>query len=115
MDKYEKALEEIKKEYPVRRMTTTYAQIESKILFDDYNYIFIGVLFEEGKIILTDMAEYAQICPWEDEDIPELEKLCQKHGVTFKNYHIERLYHSNEDVKKYLDCLLELKEKYGEK
>lgn len=115
MKTYEKALEEIKKEYPIRRMYATYAQIEFDILFDSYNYIFIGVLFEDDKVILTDLAEYAQICPWEDEDIPELEKLCQKYGVTFKNYHIERLYHSNEDVKKYLDCLLELKEKYGEK
>ncbi len=115
MDSYEKALNAIKKDYPLRRMTSTYAQIEFDILFDSYNYIFIGVLSEDDKVILTDLAEYAQICPWEDEDIPELEKLCQKHGVSFKNYHIERLYHSNKDIKQYLNCLLELKEKYGEK
>ena len=96
-------------------MTTTYAQIESEILFDEYNYIFIGVLFEEDKIILTDMAEYAQICPWEDKDIPELEKICKKHGLTFQNYHIECFYNTNEDVKKYFACLLELKEKYADK
>ena len=114
MNKFEQALKEISKDYPVRKITTTYAQIEFDILFDAYNYIFIGVLFEDDKVILTDMAEYAQICPWEDEDIIELEKICSKYGVTFKNYHIECLYHSNQDVKNYLDCLLELKEKYAE-
>ena len=46
MNDFEKALEEIKKEYPVRRMGDNYAQIEFDILFDAYNCIFIGVLFE---------------------------------------------------------------------
>ena len=115
MDIFEKALAEIRKDYNVVQFTTTYAQIEFDILFDDYNYIFIGVLFEDNKVILTDMADYAEICPWEDDDIYEVEAICQKYGVTFKNYHIERLYHSNEDVKLYLDCLLELKEKYADK
>ena len=115
MNIFEKALEETAKEYDVRRFTTTYAQIEFDILFDDYNYIFIGVLYEDNKVILTDMADYAQICPWEDEDIVELEKICQKYGLIFKNYHIECLYRNNQDVKNYLGCLLELKEKYVEK
>ena len=115
MNTFEKALAEIRKDYNVVQFTTTYAQIEFDILFDDYNYIFIGILFEDNKVILTDMADYAEICPWEDDNIHEVETICQKHGVTFKNYHIERLYHSNEDVKLYLDCLLELKEKYAEK
>ena len=113
MNKFEKALSDIKKDYPVRQITTTYAQIEFQILFDSYNFIFIGILFEDDKIILTDFAEYAQICPWEDKDIPELEKICQSHNITFKNYHIECLYHSNQDVKNYLDCILELRDKYA--
>ena len=112
MDIFEKALVEIRKDYNVVQFTTTYAQIEFDILFDDYNYIFIGVLFEDNKVILTDFADYAELCPWEDDNIHEVEEICQKHGVTFKNYHIERIYHSNEDIKLYLDCLLELKEKY---
>lgn len=115
MDKYENALAEISKEYAIRRISATYAQIEFDILFDAYNYIFIGVLYEDNKVILTDFADYAQICPWEDKDIPELEKICEKHNLVFNNYHIECLYNSNEDIKNYLDCLLELKEKYARK
>ena len=115
MNTFEKALAEIQKDYSVRRFNSTYAQIEFDILFDDYNFIFIGVLYEDEKVILTDFADYAEICPWEDDNIHEVEAICQKYGVTFRNYHIERLYHSNEDVKLYLDCLLELKEKYAEK
>lgn len=103
---------EIQKDYTVRRISATYAQIEFDILFDDYNYIFIGVLFEDNKVLLTDMADYAELCPWEDDNIHEVKAICQKYGVTFNNYHIERLYQSNDDIKKYLDCLLELKEKY---
>ena len=115
MNTFEKALAEIRKDYNVVQFTTTYAQIEFDILFDDYNYIFIGVLFEDNKVILTDMADYAEICPWEDDNIHEVEAICQKYGVTFNNYHIERIYHSNDDIKKYLDCLLALKDKYIEK
>ena len=113
MEIFEKALKEIGKEYSVRRVNMTYAQIEFDILFDAYNYIFIGVLYEDNKVILTDFADYAQICPWEDKDIPDIEKICQKHNIVFRNYHIECLYNSNEDVKNYLECLLELKEKYA--
>lgn len=114
MNKFEKTLEEIKKEYQVRMLTTTYAQIETDILFDAYNYIFIGVLFEDDKIYLTDCAEYTQTCQWEDEDVPEVEKICQKHNLTFKNFHIECFYRSNEDIKNYMECLLELRDKYSD-
>ena len=112
MNKFEKALEEIKKDYPVRQITKTYAQIEFQILFDSYNFIFIGILFENDDVLLTDFAEYAQICPWEDKDIPDLEKICQKHHLVFKNYHIECPYRSNQDIKNFLDTILELRKKY---
>ena len=109
---FESVLNDIKKEYPLRRFTQTYAQIELDILFDGYNYIFIGVLDEDGKVYLTDFADYAPICNWEDEDIVEVTKICQKHQISFRNYHIECIYHSNDDVKRYLKCLLELKDRY---
>ena len=114
MNDYEKALEQIKKQFPVRRMTQTYAQIELDILFDAYNYIFIGVLYENNQILLTDMAEYAEVCQWEDEDIEDIKKICQQYRVIFNNYNIECVYRSNQDVKSYLDCLLALQEKYVE-
>lgn len=112
MNRFEIALEDIKKDFPVRKLTNTYAQIEFDILFDAYNYIFIGVLFEDDNVILTDCADYAEICPLEDIDYPEVERICAKHGIKFNNWHIECLYESNKDIKNYLDCLLELKEKY---
>lgn len=112
MKDFEVALETIGKEYPVRRMLETYAQIELDDLFDDYDFIFIGVLYENGQVILTDFADYAPLCNWEDEDVPEVEKICQKYGIAFNNYHIECIYHSNDDIKNYIDCLLALKEKY---
>ena len=115
MNDFEKALEEIKKEYPVRRMGDNYAQIEFDILFDAYNCIFIGVLFENNQVILTDMADYAQLFSFinEEEDVIDIAKICQRHGITFRNYHIECIYHNNDDVKHYLDCLLELSDAYA--
>ena len=115
MNEFEAILELIKKDYPVRRMGEHYAQIELDELFDPYNYIFIGVLYEDDVVILTDMAEYAEVCEWEEEDLPEVEKICKKHDITFHNWHIECFYHTNEDIKKYLECLLELSEKYATK
>ena len=115
MEMFEKALKEISKEYSVRRISQTYAQIDFDELFDPYNFIFIGILYEDNKVILTDFADYAQLCPWEDEDIPTLEKICQKYGVSFHNYHIECLYQNNEDIKNYYRCLLELREKFAKK
>ena len=112
MNKFEQAIEEIKKVFPIRKLTTTYAQIETEDLFDSYNYIFIGVLFEGDKVILTDNADYAQLMPWCEEEYKQIENICKKHNLSFKNWNIECEYHSNQDVKNYLDCLLELKEKY---
>lgn len=112
MDAFEAALQEIQKQYPLRRMGKHYAQIELDILFDPYNYIFIGVLFENDQVLLTDMADYAPLCDWEDENVPEVEAICASFGIAFHNYHIECVYHSNGDVKRYLDCLLSLRERY---
>ena len=116
MDIFEKTLEEIKKEYPVRRMYEGYAQIEFDELFDWCNYIFIGVYYEKEKnqVILTDLADYAPVCNWEEEDLPEVEKICKKHHINFNNWHIECVYHNNQDVKNYLECLRELSEKYAD-
>ena len=50
MDNFEKALEEIRKEYEVRRMTSTYAQIELDEFFDWHNYIFIGILYLKDSL-----------------------------------------------------------------
>ena len=113
MNDFEKALEQIKVDFPIRQLTTTYAQIELDILFDSYNFIFIGILYEDNKILLTDCADYAEICPWEDEDYPEIERICAKHGLRFNNWTIECEYKNNKDIRHYLDCLLELKEKYA--
>ena len=116
MDIFEKALQEIGKEYPVRRMTTTYAQIELDELFDLHNYIFIGVFYDKDNniVLLTDNADYAPVCGWEEENLPEVEKICKKHNITFSNWHIKCVYQSNQDVKNYLDCLKELSEKYAD-
>ena len=114
MNIFEKALEEIGKEYPVRRMTQTYAQIELDELFDWHNYIFIGILYQKDKsqILLTDNADYAQLCDWEENNLAGVEEICQKHHINFNNWHIECIYQSNEDVSNYLKCLRELSEKY---
>ena len=112
MNDFDSALKNIEKEYPLRRISTTYAQIEFDILFDDYNYIFIGVLFEDNEVILTDMADYSQLDYWHEENLPEVEKICREYGVRFNNWNIECLYHSNEDIKRYLDCLLAIKDRF---
>ena len=109
---FDQILLNIGKEYNVRRFSMDYAQIEFDILFDGYNYIFIGVLYENGEVILTDFADYTPLCDWSDEEVPNVERICEKYGITFRNFHIECQYHSNDDIKNYIDCLLALKEKY---
>ena len=113
MDIFEKALSQIGKEYTVRKLTTTYAQIDFlDELFDAYNCMFIGVLFEDNQVILTDNADYAEICRWEEKDLVDVKAICDKHHIIFKNWHIECVYQNNQDIKNYLDCLRELSEKY---
>ena len=109
---FKKALDEIAKEYQVRKISTTYAQIEFDILFDDFNYVFIGVLYENNRVLLTDLADYAELLDYSDEEMPRVEEICLAHNVTFNNYHIEKDYHSNQDIKDYLDCLLELQKEF---
>ena len=110
MESFEKALNEIGKEYPIRRISKNYAQIELDELFDWYNYIFIGVLYDKdnNQVILTDNADYAPLCDWEEEDLFEVEAICKRHHITFNNWHIECIYHTNQDVNNYLECLREL-------
>lgn len=112
MNGFDEILKTIGKDYPVRKMTSTYAQIEFDILFDFGNYVFIGVLSREGEALLTDMADYSQLDYWDEEDLPEVERICGQYGVRFHNWHIERPYQSNEDVQKFLDCILALKERF---
>lgn len=116
MNDFQKVIANIKKEYPtVRQMFEHYAQIDFDILFDPWNYMFIGIYAEDGKIILTDNAQYVETCQIEDEDYQNVAKICEKHGLVFNNWHIECDYNSNKDIKKYLDCLYELQEKYAKK
>ena len=114
MDIFEKALSQIGKEYTVRKLTTTYAQIELDELFDSYNYIFVGVLFEDNQVILTDNADYAETCKWEEKDLADVKAICDKHHIIFKNWHIECVYQNNQDIKDYLECLRKLSRKYAD-
>lgn len=109
---YEEALKEIAKQYKVRRMYEKYAQIETHEFFDGYNFIFIGVREYEGKVLLTDNAEYAELVDY-DTYYDEIVELAKKHDVIIDDYHIEKDYTNNDDVKAYFEFLYELRDNYS--
>ena len=109
---FEEALEKIAKEYNVRRMYENYAQIEPDELFDDYNFIFIGVRYYDGRVLLTDNADYAELVDYDHYE-KEIIKLTKKHHLCFNNYNIEKDYHDNSDVEAYLEFLYDLRDNYS--
>lgn len=110
---FEDALKEIEKEYQVKRMYNGYAQIELDELFDAFNYMFIGIVDREGKIFLTDNADYAELVDY-DRHEKEINELVKKHHLTIDDYHIVKEYSSNKDVKDYLEFLYDLREKFAD-
>ena len=105
---YKEALKEIAKEYPIDENSKTYSQIDTDILFDEDNYIFIGVLSRENKTLLVDYAEYAQLVDY-DKYEKQIKELANKYHISINDYHIEKEYSSYEDIKEFTKFLLKLR------
>ena len=97
--------------YDVRWMNSNAIQIDFDFLFDDFNCAFADVIFTDGKILITDYAEYEEILDEHTEE--DIAEICVKHDCRFDNYHIEKEYNSIDDVKKYEACILEIRKFYS--
>lgn len=105
----DKIFEQIKKDYPdTRWVSSTCIQINfMDFMLDPYNFAFVCLLFEDDKMILTDFADNEEVFEF---PIEKYKEICAKHNITWNDYHFECIYNSNDDIKRYKECLEELAE-----
>lgn len=103
----EEIFNQIKKDYPNARWTSkTIIQISFQdLMLDPYNYGFVNAFFNGDKVILTDFANNHEIFEFKED---EYKSICGKHNIIWDDYYIECPYKSNEDIKRYKECLIEL-------
>ena len=108
MNKQE-VFEIIKKDYPEARwISSSCIQIDfMDVMIDPYNLGYVDILFTDDRIILTDFANNYPLLEFEEE---ECIAICKKHGLVFNNYNIECIYNTNDDIKRYKECI----EEFGE-
>ena len=99
--------DQIKKDFPETRWAHSKGLNVSfmDVWLDPYNIAFVGVLLMDDKTLLTDFADTAQIVDFKYE---EFQKICEKHGVIWDDWTMEREYHSNDDIVKFKECLAEI-------
>ena len=79
------------------------------IMIDAYNYGFVDVLSENGRLLLTDFADHLQILDMEEG---EAKLVCAQFGIDVNNYNIETPFNGMEDIHRYRECLIALAEFY---
>ena len=97
------AFNEISKEYDVSWRSNKSLHIHFDELFDSFNYMFIAVIEENGNILLIDYDNHEE----------EIIALIEKHHLHFNDYHIEKTYYDNADIRAYVEFLQELSETYS--
>ena len=113
MKSRQEIFDEIAEDYDVRWAHSKGLNVDfMDVMLDPYHYAFIGVLLMDDKTLLTDFADTAQII---DLSPDEFKRICEKHGLSWNDYYIELEYHSNKDIAKYKQCLIELAEKNWKK
>lgn len=100
---YEEALALVKSEYDTRYDDKHCEVIRTGLTYDGCSG-FCVVLYDEGdRVILTDMGVTKEIFDEVTEE--EWNALCQAAGCTFRNWRIEREFHSIEDADAFIEFL----------
>lgn len=93
----------INTKYPTYQRTNDVVEIQTNKLLDYNNYYYIALTTLNGKLILTDIAETANIL----NDITEncWKKLCSKHNIQFNDWHLECEFQSLKDLDNFISLL----------
>ena len=109
---FEQAIQNIQKEYETKYAHKNAVMILSKQMLDEYNLCFVSLINYHGKLLLTDLTNNMEHITL---DVEQVKQICEKYNITFNDYNLECEYTSNEDIKRYLECLNEITEKMNTK
>ena len=102
---FNRAFEQIREKYDIRKVTLDCASIDSEIMIDEFNGLAVGLVQKDDKTFLTDYADLVNDFPL---DIDEVETICKNNNVEFNNYSIDKEYNSLDDLEQYLKCIEEI-------
>lgn len=100
---YEEALALVKSEYDTLRDAGHCEIILTGLTYDGCNGFCVCLYNEGDRVILTDMGETKDVFDEVSEE--EWTALCSEAGFVFRHWHIEREFHSLEDVALYIAFL----------
>ena len=105
---FEQALKEIRQYYPIRRRVTDVAEIQVPKLLTPFNFFFVALVDFNGTPLLTDIATTVESFP--DSTEKEWIALCDKHHVSWVDWHIECKYEGIQSLQNFLNVLDEASE-----
>ena len=104
---FKTAISIIEKEYKFRWVNKGCVQIETTQLLDPFNSVMLALFDNNGVVMLTDFADNMQVITLSEERV---QQICKQHDITWNNYHLECIFKSNDDIKRYLECLSQITE-----
>ena len=109
---FEQAIQNIQKEYNTWYNHKDSISIETNQMLTEYNFCFVSLINYHGRLILTDLTNNMEHITLDENEVKEI---CKKYNIVFNDYNLECEYTSNEDIKRYLQCLNEISEKMNTK
>ena len=100
-----KCLENVKQEYKTYNENENFFCIDSDIMLNDYDFVFVAVKKVDDKAIICDFANNLQYIKI---DLQKVKKLCEKYNVIFDNFELTKIYNTNQDIENYLNCIKEI-------
>ena len=100
---YKEALALVKSEYDTCRDAEHCEIILTGLTYDGCNGFCVCLYNEGDRVILTDMGETKDVFDEVSEE--EWTALCSEAGFDFRHWHIEREFHSLDDVELYIAFL----------
>jgi len=97
------ATELINKKYQTYQRVTDVVEIKVNKLLDLNNFYYIALVDMGDFLVLTDIAETANIL----DHIPEEKwvELCKKYNLKFNDWHIETRFNSIDDLDRFISLL----------
>ncbi|MBQ3494672.1 MAG: hypothetical protein IJA69_04585 [Clostridia bacterium] len=107
--KIKEALELIKQKYPIREKIDDFAEIVVDKMLNRFSYYYIAIHEEDGKCYLNDLANTCDAIALSEE---EIKQICEKHNVSFDDWHLSLEYENVDSVEKLIACIDEIVEEY---
>lgn len=102
---FKTAISIIEKEYSFRWVNKGCIQIETTQLLDPFNCCMLALFDKNGVALLTDFADNMQVITLPEKRVQEI---CKQHNIIYNNYHLECIFKSNDDIKRYFECLQQI-------